>query len=388
MSGPRREDRFVLAFNPKPHIVDRVRAQGFELVSVFPGPAPEHAAAVSALVIADAPEADAVVAALTGAGLRDRTVGAVTHNEPMLLPTAEVAERLGLPTNPLSVIETTVDKSAMRRLLGEDARFAVAHRVARGEADVADMIARHGAVVAKPPSGAGSEGVRVLRSAEAAAGLAFPLLVEEYLEGPEYSVEAISLAGTHRILGVTEKFLFPGTVVESGHLFPARLGPEESERIGAFVADFLDLLGVRMGVTHTEIKLGPRGPKIIETHTRTGGDHIGRLVQLATGVDPISLSIAVAAGGTPSVEPDQTYWATTRYRAFPEGKVARVAGLEVARHMPGVNHVESALETGAATRPPRHSLDRALGAVAVGRDPEEAIDNAERALDQVRVEFE
>lgn len=388
MSGIDGETRFVLACNPKPHIIDRIRARGLEVVSAYPGEAPAHASGTSALVIADEPGPDGVIAALSEAGLRDRTVGVLTHSEAALLLADEVARRLGLPGNPDGVVHSTIDKGTMRTLLANDDRFAVAHRIAHGPADVDDMIAACGTVVAKPRDGAGSAGVRTLTAADDTADLPFPLLVEEHLDGPEYSVEALSAAGGHRILGITEKFLFPGTVVESGHLFPGRLNPDEAEAIGAFTADFLDLIGVRLGVTHTEVKLTPKGPRVIETHTRAGGDHIAKLVQLSCGLDPISLSVAAATGDDPAPEPKPSYWATTRYRAFGEGRIARVAGLDVARHMPGVNFVESELAVGRQLRRPRHSLDRPLGVVAIGRDPQEALDNAAHALDQVRVDLE
>jgi biotin carboxylase len=383
-----REGRCVLAFNPKPNVLDRVRAKGFEAVSVFPDAAPAHAAPLSILVIEHAADAADVLAAVATAGLRGRIVGALTHSEAALALADEVARRLGLPSNPVKATAAAMDKRTMRAVLDGHERFTVAHRMANDRGDIADMIALHGTVVAKPRDGAGSVGVQVLSNVEDLRDADFPLLVEAYLEGPEYSVEALSAAGEHRILGITEKFLFPGTVVESGHLFPARLTAAEAEELAGFTSEFLDLIGVRLGITHTEVKLTPKGPRVIETHTRSGGDHIAKLVPLATGVDPITESVTAAVGGVPDFQLRQTYWATTQYRALPAGTVTRVAGLDVARHMPGVNFIESALAPGAELRDPESSLDRALGVVAIGRDPQEALDNANRALDCVRVEFE
>jgi biotin carboxylase len=376
----------VLVCNPKPNLLDRVRAKGFEAVSVFTAAAPAYAEPLSALVIEHAGDAGVVIGELNAAGLRERIAGVLTHSEAALVLADELARRLGLPSNPARASAAAVDKSAMRAVLQGDERFAVANRMANDPGDVADMIAVHGTVVVKPRDGAGSIGVQVLVDAHKAADLDYPVLVEEYLEGPEYSVEALSVHGVHRILGVTEKFLFPGTVVESGHLFPARLTAAETEELTAFTVDFLDLLGVRLGVTHTELKLTPKGPRVIETHTRSGGDHIAKLVTLATGIDPIAESVTAATGGYPEFAVRQTYWATTQYRAFEAGTVARVAGIDIARHMPGVNFVESALEPGLELREAESSLDRPLGVVAIGRDPQEALDNATRALDQVLVD--
>lgn len=384
MTDPR-ERRCVIAFNPKPNILDRVRAKGFEAVSVFPGAAPEYAGPLSVLVIEHA-DADAVIKALDGRGLR--IAGALTHSEAALVLADEVARRLGLPSNPAQATEASVDKGAMRKLLQEDERFAVAHRVVHDQDDLEGMIAAHRRIVVKPRCGAGSVSVQILDGTSNLEGIEYPVLAEEYLEGPEYSVEALSVDGGHRILGITEKFLFPGTVVESGHLFPARLSDESAAEVTAYVTDFLDLLGLRLGVTHTEVRLTGKGPRVIETHTRSGGDHIAKLVTLATGVDPIAESVVTATGGAPEFEVRHHYWATTQFRAMRPGTIARVAGVDVARHLPGVNFVESELEPGLEVREPGSSHDRPLGVVAIGRNAQEALDNANRALDQVQVEFE
>lgn len=376
----------LLAFNPKPHIVESIRAEEFEVVAVFPSEAPDFVKDEAVLVISDITDAAAVVTRCDEAGLLNRVVGVLTHSEATLGIASEVAQCLGLPANPAESVRLTMDKGAMRQALEGD-ETSVAFRVAQGARDVEEMLAHYGEVIAKPCDGAGSIGVRVLRDLSDSKGIDYPILLEEYLDGPEYSVEVLSAYGSHRILGITEKFLFPGSVVESGHLFPARLETDLALEIAAFTKGFLDRIGIRIGVTHTEIKLTSQGIRVIETHTRSGGDHIAKLVALSTGLDPLRASARIAAGHGLPPKAESSRWATIQYQQPPLGVVSRVLGLDEARHMPGVTFVETTLSPGIEVRAVENSLDRVLGIVAIGDSPEEALANASHALGRVRVEY-
>src|SRR5262249_51439024 len=118
-----------------------------------------------------------------------------------------------------------------------------------------------------------------------AAWNAFPeternrFIVEEFLEGPEFSVESFSFNGFHSILAVTEKHCSE-SFVELGHVLPAALPKQTEDEIVACVRNFLDLVTLKDGPAHTEVKLTLAGPRIVEGHNRVGGDKINELVEL------------------------------------------------------------------------------------------------------------
>ena len=85
-------------------------------------------------------------------------------------------------------------------------------------------------------------------------------LMEEYIDGAEYSVESFSFAGRHVVITITEKFTEAGHFAELGHAVPARLDEHVCEHVRACVSRFLDLMGVRDGLGHTEVRISARGP--------------------------------------------------------------------------------------------------------------------------------
>lgn len=117
-----------------------------------------------------------------------------------------------------------------------------------------------------------------------------PVMLEEFINGIEYSVEAISYKGNHKILGLTKKELIGenefnhNPFVEKGHTFPAKIEQIHEDLIITYVTTFLDSLNVKSGITHSEVIFTKKGPILIESHLRPGGDLIPRLIELATDV--------------------------------------------------------------------------------------------------------
>ncbi|WP_169952733.1 ATP-grasp domain-containing protein [Microbispora sp. H11081] len=227
--------------------------------------------------------------------------GALSMTEPGLLPAARLRDELGLPGASARTTGLLRDKRRMRALLDGRRGMAVAWAAGTGPADVERFAARHGyPCVVKPVDGAGSAAVtRVDGPAYAAeaARLAGPeFIVEEFLDGPEVSVESLSFGGEHVIVAVTGKGLTAG-FVEISHVVPAPLPPGDLERVGDLVRTFLDLAGLQDGPAHTEVVLTAGGPRLVESHDRVGGDRINDLVRLAYGVDMVEAAVAWFAYG-------------------------------------------------------------------------------------------
>ena len=124
-------------------------------------------------------------------------------------------------------------------------------------------------------------------------------IIEEYIEGAEYSVETISYQGTHTLLAITKKYTTGNPhYIEVGHLEPAPLSPETEEKVKETVFAALSALGVENGAGHSELRIDRSGNvRIIEIGSRMGGDCIGSdLVPLSTGQDFVGMVIDVAAG--------------------------------------------------------------------------------------------
>lgn len=171
-------------------------------------------------------------------------------------------------------------------------------------------------IIVKPVDRSGSRGItKVLCEEELADAINRALeqsfckrvLIEEFVEGDEFSCESISWKGEHKLITFTKKFTTgsPG-FIETGHYEPAFVGEEEKlvDMISPIIINALDSLGIEYGASHSEFKINKQGEiKLIEIGARMGGDMIGSsLVKLSTGVDFVEQIINVALGIKPAVE--------------------------------------------------------------------------------------
>jgi argininosuccinate lyase len=127
------------------------------------------------------------------------------------------------------------------------------------------------------------------------------MLVEEYLCGPEISVESVTVNEVTKVVGITEKTVDPSSLVETAHRFPAPLPRDQADAVTAYVREALHALGFVHGVSHTELKLTTDGPRLVEINPRQAGGHIFDLVKLVTGTDLLGLLIDLALGDTPQI---------------------------------------------------------------------------------------
>ncbi|MFD6431490.1 ATP-grasp domain-containing protein [Streptomyces venezuelae] len=252
------------------------------------------------------------------------------------------------------------------------------------------------AFVAKPLNGSGSRSVRAVRDESelavhlASSEYAGPWLLEEWITGDEYSVEAFSTKGQHHVLGVTEKHKFTGTLVEREHRF-GRLPDAGRERaIREFTTALLDAVGVTDGPTHTEVLVNDEGVFLVESHCRIGGDYIWALVEQGTGLNLDELMAAQCLGEPIVLDPPEfpRGVGVVRYVHVhtPGGVIERIDGLEAARALPGVTALDVAIGPGRPTVPLTESSSRNLVVVVHEDTREEALGTCAKALSRIDIE--
>jgi biotin carboxylase len=248
---------------------------------------------------------------------REHVDGVLTWMESCVEAAAAVSAALGLPGHPPGAARASRDKHLMRTRWAQRGVASAASRL------VTDLdSARRAAyaigfpVVVKPRALAGSVGVVLARDEEelerafdVAGGAELDryetvvkgVLVEEYLDGPEVSVESIVHAGRVHAVAVTQKRTgLPPGFEELGHVVGASplLCDETLRRL---LVDAHAALGLRDGATHAEVRLTAQGPRLVEIAARLAGDLIPKLVRHATGVDLGLAAAAVATGAAPDV---------------------------------------------------------------------------------------
>ncbi|MGW0673057.1 ATP-grasp domain-containing protein [Streptomyces sp. NPDC002746] len=316
--------------------------------------------------------------------------------------TAAIGLDLGLDWHSADTVRAVADKYAMRRVLAEAGVGQVVAETVHDVEGVLKVAERTGyPLICKPVRGVASKGVtridgpadipRALEwGAEGAGDLDAPdLLVEQFLSGDEYSVECVSEDGEHLAVGVTRKISEHDHFVEVGHVVPAPLPDADDQRIRTTVTDMLTALGVRRGVTHTEVIVAADAVHIVETHLRPAGDEIPELWARVSGVDLIDVVARQAVGlkvldglrATLAAPHDGPVAAAIWY-ACPDavGEIVEVTGEEEARALEGVVDVEVLREPGKRLKGVTGSFARGAHVCAVGTSQDEALRRAQEGV--------
>ncbi|MER6117587.1 ATP-grasp domain-containing protein [Streptomyces sp. NPDC001743] len=250
--------------------------------------------------------------------------GVITSCDYYLPVAAAIAAGLNLPGPTPTAVENACRKDATRRVLAEAGvpgpRFAVC-------GDHAEAVRAAGKIgfplVLKPVDLCAGMFVRRVDDeaglAEAHRALmdfsvnargqsrAPVVLLEEFLHGPEVSVETVTFAGRTEVVGVTDKSTGAAPAfVETGHMFPAALTEEDARAARETAVPAVEALGLDAVVAHTEIKLTPDGPRVVEVNPRPAGNRITELVRHVTGIDLAAACVNVALGREPDLRPRPT----------------------------------------------------------------------------------
>ncbi len=153
------------------------------------------------------------------------------------------------------------------------------------------------------------------------------VLIEEFLEGPEVSVESITFQGKTTIVQITDKEITPYPfAVELGHRQPSALPGDTLAEIEEVVKSAVAAVGIDNSGSHAELKITPDGVKMVEIGARLGGDYISSyLTQLSTGVDMNRAIAQVAMGEAPDLQPSRQRYSGIRYVNWETGReVVRV----------------------------------------------------------------
>lgn len=296
---------------------------------------------------------------------------------------ARVAERLGLPhpiAGATAVLATT--KSRQRE------RFAAA-----GVPQPRLLETPAAPCVVKAPDRQGQRGLTLVRTdaelptaieaaIEASRNGAY--IVEEFVDGPELTVNAVSVDGVFHPLAVTDRLTAdpPAFGVALAHAWPCVVptqAPIEAARAAA------EALGIRNGPTYTQIRVGAHGCRVVELAARLGGGHDAELVEAATGVKLNELALQFALGEEVRVGTTQSPGgACVLFLVAPEGTLVEVEGREAAHAIEGVLDVRLYREPGFAFGPLRRGADRAGAVLAVGDSRDDALERARRAANEIR----
>ncbi|MEI6519354.1 MAG: ATP-grasp domain-containing protein [bacterium] len=253
--------------------------------------------------------------------------------------------------------------------------------------------------IVKPANNSGSRGVFLVndRSDHESIEYAFEysnkyspggeIVVEEYMTGPEVSVETLSVTGKVNVIAITDKLTTGAPkFVEMGHSQPSTLPDDVIESINAVACAAVNAIGIKNGPSHTEIIVTKDGPKIVELGARLGGDNITtHLVPLSTGVDMVKCCIEIALGQVPDLERKINMGSAIRYFKTSAGKIINISGVDEARQIKDVKQISFVKNINDFVTEISSSSDRIGFVISQSNTANEAIMACNKAIHKITI---
>ena len=214
------------------------------------------------------------------------------------------------------------------------------------------------------------------------------VLIEQFIEGPEVSIEMIVWRGDIHVLTVTDKKTTGAPhFVELGHNQPSCFSATDVETLKAAAVAGVRALGVNNCACHAEAKLMNGKAYLMEVGARLGGDFIStELTHLSTGIDMVAAAIDVALGVEPDLSAkEEPKGVCIRYFCPKPGKLVSISNTEVLNN-PHVYLWEIYPKEGDVIPAVTSSLCRSGHVIVTEKTPQKAIELAERLIESVKFE--
>ena len=413
---PRAKDqkqKAVLIFGVGPlqeSIINRAKLMGLYTVGIDPAEDAACRNVIDAFEFVGGQDYDGTCAVVEKYGI-DAIVTAAT-DKPLVMM-ARIAEKYHFPFYSVETAQWSTDKFQMKQRFMEGGVPCAKGRLVKSADEVEDF---EYPVIVKPRDNSGSRGVKLCRSKEeleVSLGEALEVsrldtvLVEEFIEGQEYSIEALHyndlshspfvVSGNEpiangqkpkvksKVIQFTEKKTteFPYNV-ELGHIQPANISEENKQKIREFITKIGNALNFENCPSHTELKINDRGIFVIETSPRLGGDYItSTLTPLSTGINMEDELLKIALGEQINPQPEQIQFSGVRFFAFEEGSaIKHVPDVEFVKNWPHVVDFSFNLQKGEKVHQITSSLNR-YGHITLIAGNRESIDDAFEKYEKV-----
>ena len=331
----------VLIFGVGPlqkSIIGRAKMMGLYTVGIDPAKDATCKDEVDASEVVGGQDFEGTCAVVDKYGI-DAIVTAAT-DKPLVMM-ARIAEKYEFPFYSVETAQWSTDKFQMKQRFIEGGVPCARGRLIHSADEAKDL---YFPLIVNRRDNSVSRGVKLCRTMEelqASMSEALEVskldtvLVEEFIEGPEYSIESLHHDGKSEVIQFTEKKTteFPYNV-ELGHIQPANISKDNQQKIREIISKIGEALNFVNCPSHTELKINERGIFVIETSPRLGGDYItSTLTPLSTGVNLEDELLRMALGEAITPQPKPVQYSGVRFFAFEEGSIIK--------HAPNVDFVKN-----------------------------------------------
>lgn len=313
---------------------------------------------------------------------------------------AAITNALGLPGIPLQVAIASNNKAIMKKKWLADKVSTPLSIEVKDIKDAKTALERTGlpAMVKAIDSAASRGSKKIISESELEDALedakkhssTNTAIIEEFVEGNEYSVETIVYKGNHYHFGIVDRhFGFAPYAIEIGHTNPTNLPSDIQEQMYNIVKKAATSLGIEFGPAKADMILTKKGPMILEMTSRlSGGWHSQYTTPLATGLDPIRVALNLATGG--KIKKEDTiprYNRVSMCKAiFPKpGQIIKIDGVDEAKRIKGVAQVILVVKEGDIIPPYKNCAHRVCYIITVADTREAAEKSWVKASETIRI---
>ncbi|WP_025121917.1 MULTISPECIES: acetyl-CoA carboxylase biotin carboxylase subunit family protein [unclassified Serratia (in: enterobacteria)] len=329
--------------------------------------------------------------------------GLVCWDERYIIATADVATTLGFPSAGIQGIRGCRDKALSRQLISDAGLQQPACKLCLTVTDALSFACEVGyPLVVKPRGMGGSIGVALVSdadqlsarfsesftvSSEGADDFKDSVLVEEYLTGPEISVDGYCINGRYQHMFIARKNVgMHPHFEEIGHVVDSNDPLLKDSNLISVLEQAHRAIAFENGITHTELKITPKGYVIVEINGRLGGDLIPYLASLATGIKPGIVAARVACSEQIDIECSNDLVAVIEFK-YPDTDI-HVSEIVIPARVANLRQVQCVTLAAANTflaLPPTAYMSRAAFVIAVDKKIENAQRLVESIIDEVKI---
>ena len=325
--------------------------------------------------------------------------GVMTAGTDASMTVAAVANALGLPGIRYVDAEAASNKVKMRKRLKEHnvpiPEFAPVWTI-QDARDALDTLKFP--LVIKPSDNMGARGVikvnnrEELHAAFKHAKKYSPtgeVILEEFMPGPEVSVDALSWNGNIRMTGIADRIIEREPYfIEVGHNMPSKFSKEILDEIEDVMTRGMRALGINLGAGKGDIKITPQGVKVGEIAARLSGGFMSAYTYpLSTGVNLYRGAILIALGEEPDdLEPKLNLVSIERSLIASPGKIVSISGIEEAKEIEGVNEIFLQSKVGDIITDPTNNIEKSGHIIITAQTLDKAEEIFEKAKQVIHFE--
>jgi len=254
-------------------------------------------------------------------------------------------------------------------------------------------------VVCKPVDNMGARGVRKIEKIDDLQSAyenslnnsgVNAVVVEEYMEGAELSVDTLVYNGEVHLLTIADRHIEREPYfVEEGHTVPSIISDEVKQQVFDVMKKGIKAVGIKNGASKADMKLTKDGPKIGEITARlSGGYHSQFTDPLSTGMKSIKAAIDIALGfelDIADITPVRGYTACERAIIPPPGRVKEIKGLDLLNNIPGFEKLFLHVDIGDVIEPVISNMGKAANFICTGKNREDAVACANKILETLKI---